>query len=47
MREDLFLEYLINYYQEHKTINDIYNDSNYIVSGNYLINSANKKEAYF
>ena len=23
MREDLFLEYLINYYQEHKTINDI------------------------
>ena len=29
-----------------KTINYIYEDSNYIVSGSYLINSANKKEAY-
>lgn len=29
-----------------KTINYIYKDSNYIVSGSYLINSANKKEAY-
>ena len=29
-----------------QTIHQIYEDSNYIVSGSYLINSANKKEAY-
>ena len=28
------------------TVGQIYQDSNYIVSGSYLINSANKKEAY-